>query len=57
MNQIYKTIFDEVNNIGTITGFLPQILIVDHVDGKDLEIKEEFLSYVRKDWRNGEGLI
>jgi len=57
VNQIYKTIFDEVNNIGTITGFLPQILIVDHVDGKDLEIKEEFLSYVRKDWRNGEGLI
>lgn len=38
VNQIYKTIFDEVNNIGTITGFLPQILIVDHVDGKDLEV-------------------
>ena len=57
VNQIYKTIFDEINDIGTITGFLPQILIVDHVDGKDLEIKEEFLSYVRKDWRNGDGLI
>lgn len=57
VNQIYKTIFDEINDIGTITGTLPQILIVDHVDGKDLEIREEFLSYVRKDWRNGDGLI
>ena len=57
VNQMYKTIFDEINNIGTATGILPQILIVDHVDGKDLEIKDEFLSYVRKDWRNGKALI
>lgn len=54
---MYKTIFDEINNIGKETGVLPQILIVDHVDGNDLEIKDEFLSYVRKDWRNGEALI
>lgn len=57
VNQMYKTIFDEINNIGKTTGILPQILIVDHVDGKDLEIKDEFLSYVRRDWRNGEALI
>ena len=57
VNEMYKTIFDEINGIGEDTGVLPQILIVDHVDGKDLEIKDEFLSYVRKDWRNGEALI
>ena len=57
VNEMYKTIFDEINGIGQDTGVLPQILIVDHVDGKDLEIKDEFLSYVRKDWRNGEALI
>ena len=57
VNDMYKTIFDEINNIGKETGVLPQILIVDHVDGNDLEIKAEFLSYVRKDWRNGEALI
>lgn len=57
VNQMYKTVFDEINSIGEDTGNLPQILIVDHVDGKDLEIKEEFASYVRKDWRNGEALI
>lgn len=57
VNQMYKTIFDEINNIGKTTGILPQILIVDHVDGKDLEIKDEFLSYVRKNWRNGNALI
>ena len=54
---MYKTIIHEINDIGKDTGILPQILIVDHVDGKDLEIKDEFLSYVRKDWRNGEALI
>lgn len=57
VNQMYKTIFDEINSIGEDTGNLPQILIVDHVDGNDLEIKAEFASYVRKDWRNGEALI
>lgn len=57
VNQMYKTIFNEINSIGKDTDILPQILIVDHVDGNDLEIKEEFASYVRKDWRNGEALI
>lgn len=57
VNQMYKTIFDEINSIGKETGVLPQILIVDHVAGNDLEIKKEFSSYVRKDWRNGEALI
>lgn len=57
VNEMYKTIFDEINSIGNDTGILPQILIVDHVDGNDLEIKDEFASYVRKDWRNGEALI
>lgn len=57
VNQMYKTVFDEINSIGEDTGNLPQILIVDHVDGEDLEIKDEFASYVRKDWRNGEALI
>lgn len=57
VNQMYKTIFDEINAIGKDTGFLPQILIVDHVDGQDLEIKAEFASYVRRDWRNGKALI
>ena len=57
VNEMYKTIFNEINNIGKETGVLPQILIVDHVDGKDLEIRDEFLSYVRGDWRNGGALI
>ncbi|WP_297423923.1 DUF3732 domain-containing protein [Clostridium sp.] len=57
VNKMYKTIFDEINSIGKGTGILPQILIVDHVDGDGLEIKDEFMSYVRRDWRNGEALI
>lgn len=57
VSQMYKTIFDEVNAIGDETGILPQILIVDHVDGKNLEIKDEFISYTRCNWRNGKALI
>lgn len=57
VNKMYKTIFDEINSIHKDTKTLPQILIVDHVDGNDMEIKNEFNSYVRRDWRNGKGLI
>ena len=57
VNQMYKTIFEEISSIGEDTGIIPQILIVDHVDGQDLEIKAEFASYVRVDWRHGKALI
>lgn len=57
VNKMYKTIFDEIHTIGVETGFLPQIIIVDHVDGNDLECKDEFSKYVRCNWRNGEALI
>ena len=57
VNQMYKTIFDEINAIGRDTDVLPQILVVDHVNGGDLEIKDEFNSYVRGNWRNGAALI
>lgn len=57
VNKMYKTIFDEINLIGKKTGILPQIIIVDHVDGNSLECKEEFNKYVRCNWRNGQALI
>lgn len=57
VNKMYKTIFDEINSIGEDTGILPQIIIVDHVDGKNLECKEEFEGYIRCNWRNNTGLI
>lgn len=57
VNKIYKTIFDEIISIEKDTKILPQILIVDHVDGNDLEVKEEFLSYIREEWRNTKALI
>ena len=57
VNKMYKTIFDEINFIGKETGTLPQIIIVDHVDGNNLECKQEFDGYVRCNWRNGRALI
>lgn len=57
VNKMYKTIFDEINSIGEDTGILPQIIIVDHVDGNNLECEKEFEEYVRCNWRNGQALI
>lgn len=57
VNKMYKTIFDEIKLIGKDTGILPQIIIVDHVSGDNLECKEEFNGYVRCNWRNGKALI
>lgn len=57
VNKMYKTIFDEIKEIEKDTGILPQIIIVDHVDGDNLEIKNEFAGYVRCNWRNEEKLI
>ncbi len=57
VNKMYKTIFDEIAEISKDTGIIPQIIIVDHVDGYDLEVKDEFISYIRANWRDGRGLI
>lgn len=57
VNKMYKTIFDEINSIGKDTGILPQIIIVDHVDGNNLECEEEFKRYIRCNWRDGNALV
>lgn len=57
VQNMYKTIFDEINSIGKDYGVLPQIIIVDHVSGSELVNQDEFLSYIRKDWRDGNHLI
>lgn len=57
VNKMYRTIFDEIALIEKNTGILPQIIIVDHVDGKGLDCKEEFESYIRCNWRNKSALI
>ncbi len=57
VNKMYKTIFNEIKSIGEDTGTLPQIIIVDHVDGKNLECKDEFEGYIRCNWRNNNALI
>lgn len=57
VNKMYKTIFDEINSIGRDTGVTPQIIVVDHVHGEELESKDEFIKYRRCNWRNRQGLI
>ncbi|MCK4260356.1 MAG: DUF3732 domain-containing protein [Halanaerobiales bacterium] len=57
VNKIYKTIFDEVESIGCDTEIMPQVIIVDHVNGEELEVKEDFKKFTRRNWRDGEALI
>lgn len=52
VNKMYTTIFNEINSIEKDIGILPQIIIVDHVDGKNLECKDEFEAYIRCNWRD-----
>lgn len=57
VNNMYKTIFDEIENINKTTNINPQIIIVDHVDGNQLIEKEKFIKFTRKDWRGGSAFI
>ena len=57
VNKMYKTIFDEFTSIQKDTGILPQIIIADHVNGDELEVKESFKAFTRRNWRNGQALI
>ncbi|RAP30367.1 hypothetical protein C2W64_01559 [Brevibacillus laterosporus] len=57
VNAMYKTIFDEVEDIKKLSGISPQVIIVDHVDGEELEIKEIFKRHTRRNWRDGKALI
>lgn len=57
VNNMYKTIFDEIENINETSNINPQIIIVDHVDGKQLLEEDRFGKYCRRDWRGGNALI
>jgi hypothetical protein len=57
VNNMYKTIFDEIENIKETSNINPQIIIVDHVDGNQLFEEERFGKYSRRDWRGGSALI
>jgi hypothetical protein len=57
VNKVYKTIFIEVENIKKETGILPQVIIADHVDGEELEIRDTFKQHTRRNWRDGRALI
>ncbi len=56
VNNMYKTMFDEIGKIKDETGILPQLIIVDHVSNDNVNIPE-FDEYVRCNWRNGSALI
>nr|WP_243169720.1 DUF3732 domain-containing protein [Clostridium algidicarnis] len=57
VNNMYKTIFDAIENINETTNINSQIIIVDHVDGNQLIEKERFSKFTRRDWRGGNALI
>ena len=52
-----KTFVLCMKGIEADTGTLPQVLIVDHVDGYALDIRAEFVKYTRYNWIDGVALI
>lgn len=53
VEQIYKTILEELELTKKQAGYEPQVIVTDHVGELDID-GYEFKSYVRKNWR-GEG--
>lgn len=53
VEQIYKTILEEIELIEKTTNFKPQVIVTDHVG--ELDIKGyKFENYVRKNWRGND---
>lgn len=56
VNNMYKTMFEEIKQIESDTSILPQLIIVDHVSSENIHLPE-FNKYIRCNWRNKSGLI
>ncbi|MBV6716553.1 DUF3732 domain-containing protein [Paenibacillus chitinolyticus] len=50
VEQIYKTILEEIDLIAKTTSFKPQVIVTDHVGELDIE-GYKFEHYLRKNWR------
>lgn len=50
VEQIYKTILEEIDLIAETTSFKPQVIVTDHVGELDIE-GYKFEEYLRKNWR------
>jgi hypothetical protein len=56
--QIYETILDELKKIKESAGYLPQIIVADHIKDLGKENVNLFDDYFKANWREpGEGLI
>lgn len=57
VGQIYETILDEIENIESETGIVPQIIVADHIKDIGEENVKLYEHYFKADWRNGEAFI
>ncbi|WP_434622896.1 DUF3732 domain-containing protein [Bacillus velezensis] len=53
VEQVYKTILEEIESIEMTTNFKPQVIVTDHVGELDIE-GYKFESYLRKNWRGSD---
>ncbi|MGG4441364.1 DUF3732 domain-containing protein [Brevibacillus fortis] len=53
VEQIYKTILEEIELIKETTQFKPQVIVTDHVGELDIE-GYKFEDYLRKNWRGND---
>lgn len=57
VGQIYETILDEIEDIETKTGIIPQIIVADHIKDIGEENVQLYEHYFKADWRNGRAFI
>ncbi|BCZ45806.1 ATPase [Clostridium gelidum] len=60
VTQMYKVMFDEIEEIYKDTGIKPQLIVVDHVNSTTMQgelEKANFIKYTRRIWRDDKALI
>jgi hypothetical protein len=58
ISRIFKTIFEEYISIKNETGIMPQLILTEHVSGKNLQyISSKYELYTKKEWVNGKKYI
>jgi len=60
VTQMYKVMFDEIEEIYKDTGIKPQLIVVDHVNSTTMQgelEKANFIKYTRRIWRDNKALI
>ena len=57
VSQIYETILDEIEEIESVCGYIPQIIVADHIKDMGEDNVKLYEHYFKADWRDGRAFI